>query len=858
MQTPSNNILQEFKDKIVVRYQLYNSLFSLLPFHRIEKTGVLLSSFLLYCEEGYKKSQSPMELLESFVHQYTPNADEREMLDMLFRFIQFIERQVVLFDALEDASFTSLYEMQGQGSIRQLLAQVEQQSKEKEFENKVKKFCVRIVLTAHPTQFYPGEVLGIINDMAKALSQYDSPNVNMYMQQLGLTPFLKKKRPTPYDEALSLIWYLENVFYSAAANIVSELQSQFPNTFENKSSIIRMGFWPGGDRDGNPYVKSDTTVLVAEQLHQAILRCYYKDIRELRRRLTFKGIEDDVVALEKIFYAILFEQKKDTITATGLLSFLEKLRRKIIEQHNGLFVEMVDKLIGKIQLFGIYFATIDIRQDSHVHQHLMEYLSQTKNGLTEDYTSLSEDEKLKVIEKIEEPIDENLLDEDLYEDTFESIKAIKTIQQKYGENGCNRYIISMCTSALDVMEVYGLLKLCGWKKTEMTIDILPLFETIEDLQNAATVMEKLYNNTTYREHLQQRGNTQTIMLGFSDGTKDGGYLMANWRIFKAKQELTSLSRKYEINVVFFDGRGGPPARGGGKTHKFYASMGDDVENNEIQLTIQGQTVSSNFGTIQSAQYNIEQLINAGISNDVLYSQKDTLTKAEDALMESLSEESLKAYNALKNHPYFMEYLSYASPLRFYGETNIGSRPTKRNASARLTLSDLRAIPYVAAWSQLKQNITGYYGVGTALQEMLKAGKFKDVQSLYKSSLFFRTLIDNSEMSMKKCFFPLTQFQAKHPKYGEVWQMIYEEYLLTEKMIFRLTGQTELMANYPVESLSIQMRERLVLPLLTIQQYGLHKYTQIEQSNAKTELKEVYEKLIVRCSFGIINAGRNSA
>src|SRR6185295_16450919 len=219
------------------------------------------------------------------------------------------------------------------------------------------------------------------------------------------------------------------------------------------------------------------------------------------------------------------------------------------------------------------------------------------------------------------------------------------------------YIISQCNSALNVLEVYALFTLCGWKKESLNIDIVPLFETIDDLQSAADIMKELYENKTYREHIQQRNNRQTIMLGFSDGTKDGGYLMANWSIYKAKEELTSISRQYEIDVVFFDGRGGPPARGGGKTHKFYASMGKNISNKEIQLTIQGQTVSSNFGTIDAAQYNIEQLIHAGISNDLFSNRHITLQEEEEALLQELANESFKKYSSLKNHPYFADYLA---------------------------------------------------------------------------------------------------------------------------------------------------------------------------------------------------------
>jgi phosphoenolpyruvate carboxylase len=411
---------------------------------------------------------------------------------------------------------------------------------------------------------------------------------------------------------------------------------------------------------------------------------------------------------------------------------------------------------------------------------------------------------------------------------------------------------------LNVMEVYGLFILCGWQKKEMNIDIVPLFETIDDLQNAATILKTLYQNEEYSQHLKRRNNCQTIMLGFSDGTKDGGYLMANWSIYKAKEQLTAISKEYNIDVIFFDGRGGPPARGGGKTHKFYASMGKNISNKEIQLTIQGQTVSSNFGTIDSAQYNIEQLIHAGISNELFGNKNITLEKDEEDLLQELANESFTAYNELKNHSDFLDYLVHISPLRFYSETNIGSRPAKRTGTNKLDLKDLRAIPFVGAWSQLKQNVTGFYGVGTALQKLEKQGKFNKIKSLYQNSLFFKTLIDNCEMAMKKCFFPLTEYLSKDEKYGEIWNMIYQEYTITEKYLFQLSGKNELMADYPVEQLSISMRERIVLPLVTIQQFAIAQISKIEKEMVKNPLKDTYEKLVIRCSFGIINAGRNSA
>jgi phosphoenolpyruvate carboxylase len=860
MSSQSSRPLQQFRNEVGIKFQLYNSLFTSLPFHRIEKTGILLSLLSNNCEEGYKKKQSPSEIVEDFFNRHTTYTKPEERNDLLFRFVQYMERQVVLFDALEDSAFKNINDLNGAGTLKHLESEVLQGEKEAELIEKLKDFTVRLVLTAHPTQFYPGPVLGIINDLAKALADNNTSLVNTYLQQLGKTPFFKKKKPTPYDEAISLIWFLENVFYPAAGRIISAIKSKFSDAVDVNNPPIRMGFWPGGDRDGNPFVTNEITLQVADALRGGITKCYYLDVRRMRRRLTFEGVDVLLQQLESRLYNNLFiPGYKADLGKEEILKILGQIREVIVHKHNGLFLHMVTSLINKIEVFGLHFASLDVRQEKTVHGKLLDALAATAQGvLPADYAALSDEEKITVLAGITKTADAAVIEDDVQQDTLKTIAAIKTIQKQNGVDGCSRYIISQCTSALNAMEVYGLFLLSGWKKEEMDIDIVPLFETIDDLQHAAAVMKTLYTNAAYKSHLKRRKNRQTIMLGFSDGTKDGGYLMANWSIYKAKEELTAISRKYDVEVVFFDGRGGPPSRGGGKTHKFYASMGHNIENKEIQLTVQGQTVSSNFGTIDAAQFNFEQLLNAGISNDLFSNRDVTLSKTEEELLGELAAISLESYKALRDHPYLADYLLHVSPLRFYSETNIGSRPAKRGAASGLSLKDLRAIPFAGSWSQLKQNVTGYFGVGSALQKMEEDGKLLQLQKLYHQSLFFKTLLDNCEMAMMKSFFPLTAYLANHRQYGEIWQLIYDEYLLTKQYLNKITGQTELMADYPVEQLSIQMRERIVLPLATIQQYALTKIRELDEAMAPVSAKETFEKLAMRCSFGIINAGRNSA
>ncbi|MGB1735665.1 MAG: phosphoenolpyruvate carboxylase, partial [Schleiferiaceae bacterium] len=372
---------------------------------------------------------------------------------------------------------------------------------------------------------------------------------------------------------------------------------------------------------------------------------------------------------------------------------------------------------------------------------------------------------------------------------------------------------------------------------------------------AGASMNTLYSEANYRAHLTQRGNKQTIMLGFSDGTKDGGYMSANWNIYRAKENLTRISKQHDIDVLFFDGRGGPPARGGGNTHNFYASLGSQIASSEIQLTVQGQTISSNFGTPESAQFNMEQLITAGLENILLTDETKTLEPQERQLLEELSDISLKYYTELKEHPLFTEFLEEMSPLKYYGMANIGSRPSKRGKAKKLELDDLRAIPFVGAWSQLKMNIPGFYGLGKAFQDLSEAGRLHEVQSLYRKSKFFRTLIENSMQSMCKTFFPLTSYMADDAKFGAFWGVLNDEFERTEKFVLKVSGQPELLSNNPGIKASIALRENIVLPLLVIQQYAL---ITLREQNLSDEVRAKYEKMVVRSLYGNINASRNSA
>ncbi|TDE43175.1 phosphoenolpyruvate carboxylase [Flavobacterium rhamnosiphilum] len=855
--------IERFNQDVLSKYHIYNSVFITLPFDSIDNTGVLLPLFTDVCEIGFKKQETPKEIVDFFAKRYLHSASETEKIDLMFRFIQYIERQIVLFDAIEDAAFPVVNNMEGRGSLRDIKEKSDAKDKEDELIDFLEDFNVRTVLTAHPTQFYPGAVLGIINDLTEAIRKNDLLIIKQLLAQLGKTPFIQNEKPNPFDEAVSLIWYLENVFYQTSGEMVHYLQKNIFNGNSIKNPLIKLGFWPGGDRDGNPFVTTEITLKVAERLRTSILKCYYIEMRNLKRKLTFSGVDALVTELEQKLYRSVFYSKGDIfITLNEFKSQLNKIKQIVIDQHQSLYLDEIDGLLIKVNLFGFHFASLDIRQNSKIHDAVFKdvvglYSNSNTLVFPKNYYELSEAEKFSVLSKVRGNLDSNAFENEMTKSTIESIQAIKAIQENNGEFGANRYIISNNESALNVMETFALFRLCNWENP--SVDIIPLFESVDDLQNAHEIMEKLYTNPAYAKHLTNRNNKQTIMLGFSDGTKDGGYLMANWSIYKAKEELTAISRKYGIKAIFFDGRGGPPARGGGKTHKFYASLGPNIENNEIQVTVQGQTISSNFGTLDSCRYNLENLLSAGVTNQVFSKGQNELTTGEKDILDQLAGLGYEKYLSFKNHPKFIPYLEQMSTLKYYAKTNIGSRPSKRSKSEHLDFADLRAIPFVGSWSQLKQNVPGFFGVGTALKYFEDTDQWDKVQDLYDNSMFFKTLLENSMMSLAKSFFPLTAYMKKDPQFGAFWQIIYDEFLETKRLLLKIAGHKELMENYPDGKASIQIRERIVLPLLTIQQYALLRINELNKEDKPDEaLIKVYEKIVTRSLFGNTNASRNSA
>jgi phosphoenolpyruvate carboxylase len=829
---------REFHQRVVCDYERFNSLFLALPFERVRDTGDKLPYFATHLKQCIEDGVNSKLAVDSFFRNVL-KVSRSEDLHYLFSFVQYIERQVLLFDALEDASFTHFMDMKGEGTLHHLLSRLENEGKQDLLLKHIDDTSIRVVLTAHPTQFYPIAVLGILRDLTQAIADNDLEMVNDLLLQLGKTPFQRVRSPTPLDEANSLIWILKEVIYKVIPPIRKKIKSVLGSGFTQP--LVEMGFWPGGDRDGNPFVTADVTAAVLLNLRRAILELYLKELELLSQRLTFHNISDQ---LEGIYQRLKLTMKDSSgegvyENSDSLLQDLFSLREAIVTQHLGLFVGKLDDFITIVESFGFHFAHLDVRQNASVHRDL---LGSFGINTEEDLIPLFEKKNLLSHTEGMDPV---------FEETLKSFRVIRDYQALFGEKAIHRYIISNTQSYLDVLNVLGCSHLSGWNWDEMTIDIVPLFESTEDLKNSQSIMRELYKHPIYREHLRRRGNCQTVMLGFSDGTKDGGYLKANWGIFECRHALSKLSEELGVKITFFDGRGGPPARGGGDTHKFYRAM--EKIPSDIHLTIQGQTITTKFATEESASFNIEQLLSAGLHPKLFRDDlEEDMSKADEEMLMELSELSRDSYHDLKNDPLFVPYLQEISPLPYFGELNIASRPVSRTQNEEFSFESLRAIPFVGSWSQIKQNVPGYYGLGTAFSHAFENGKSEQLKNLYKKSLFFRTLLNNCRQSLSKTKFSLTQHLAKDARFKDFWMKLKNEAQICRKALEEISGEEEISDHDRIVRKSVELRESLILPLTVIQQYGL---IQVREGS---EDSETYKKLIRRSVAAILNAARNSA
>jgi phosphoenolpyruvate carboxylase len=770
-------------------------------------------------------------------------------------------------------------------------------------ENALQTLSLELIITAHPTEATRRTVLQIHQRIANLLQQLDQPCTKREKEDLEESLFneitvlwqtdeLRDHKLTVMNEVKNGLYYFDETLFDVLPQVHQDLEDLLVEKYGQNWDVptfLRFGSWIGGDRDGNPNVTAAMTWKTLEQQRELALQKYKAALQVLMKRLSHstKRIQVSEELLNSVEQeTALFEgQKKwrneDEIYRCKVTIMLEKLEQcgqsgagyqsadellrdivmieKSIKSHHphGYALKMLRKLKRQVELFGFHLATLDIRNHSGEHESAIAEIFKTVN-VTPDYKALTEEEKMAVLTKVLQDRRPLISIFDTYspetQEIIEVFRMIRRAKEEFGDRAIEVYLISMTQSSSDLLEVLVLAKEVGLYRVYpdgrvvSNLHVAPLLETIDDLTAGPKLMERLFQLELYRNHIAARNNLQEIMLGYSDGSKDGGTLTANWKLYKAQQEIHDMAKQYDIRLKFFHGRGGSLGRGGGPLNRSLLSQPAETLGDGVKITEQGEVLSSRYLLSEIAYRSLEQATStlltaiAHVSNEA---EQDDLRSAEwEQAMDEIAAYALEKYQSLVfKDPDFLTYFRQATPLLELGALNIGSRPMSRKGSNRF--EDLRAIPWVFAWTQSRQLMPAWFAAGTGLQSFVeKKEGLALLQQMYQKWPFFRSTIDNLQMALTKADLTTAKEYADMVKDEEIEQRIFgvitEEYNKTKDIILQITGQSSLLDHVPNIQESVRLRNPYVDPLNFLQVQLLSELRQKAEKNDDTSelLREV--------------------
>ncbi len=756
---------------------------------------------------------------------------------------------------------------------------------------------LELVITAHPTEATKRSVIEIQKRISNILKNLDNTMLTKKERKkledsllnevtiLWQTDELRHRKPTVMDEVRNGLYYFDQTFFDVLPDIHQDLEEglseQFPDHVWNVPNFLRFGSWIGGDRDGNPNVTPEVTWETLESQRELVLKKYRESLIEVMKRFSHSSTRVEIsqelisnVEEEEQLYlpadkrwsvetevyrrkiavilARLEAVGKSDIGYKGaeeLLNDLYLIQRSVdAHQPARRELKMMKKLIRQVQLFGFHLATLDIRNHSGEHEAaITEILRKVK--VADDYKALSEEEKINVLESVlKDPRPVLLLNEDYSKETQEMLKVftmIKKAHETFGKKSILVYLVSMTQSASDLLEVLVLAKEAGIYRlhadgtVESHLNVAPLLETVDDLIAGPKIMETLFKMDVYRNHLKIQGDSQEIMLGYSDGSKDGGTLTANWKLYNAQLEIHDMAKRYNIGLKFFHGRGGSLGRGGGPLNRSILSQPAETLGDGVKITEQGEVLSSRYLIEDIAYRSLEQatstLIEASVNLSKESEQQHLRERIWENAMEEISNVSLKKYQSLVfQDPDFLTYFTEATPLNELAELNIGSRPMKRKNRNRF--EDLRAIPWVFAWTQSRQLLPAWYAAGTGLEYFASKSEenLQLLKRMYNEWTFFRSTIDNLQMALMKADITTAKEYTSLVNDQEIADRIFgnimEEYEKTKAVLLQITEDEELLDHTPNIKESVHRRNPYVDPLNFLQVELIKQLRQQEEPN----------------------------
>lgn len=768
----------------------------------------------------------------------------------------------------------------------------------------LKDTCIEPVFTAHPTESTRRTILEKEQRITRRLLDRLDPSLTPLELRSGLNQIRAEVtarwqtlehsqiRPTVEVEMEHVHFYLTDVLYRNIPRFYERLQLSIEKVYGvpaeelDLPTIIRFASWVGGDMDGNPNVNADTIKKALTLQRQEVLDEYLKDLKRLASRLSqsLHLVDADEELLKRLGrYRKLFPQTAAsipkryddmpyrsfmTLVAARLKALklgedngygsVEEFREDLelvadsLEHHKGIHAGhfYLQRLLRRVKTFGFHMASLDIRQDSLVHRQVM-----CSCLADSEWLEKSADERAALLmTALEQNTQPEAIEDSQKDYVFNALKAIREVQTFYGEKAASVYIISMAQGLDDVLTV---LLLAKWNEVadddgRVTLDIAPLFETVDDLKAAPGIMEALFSNRIYRSHLEDRGMQQMVMLGYSDSNKDSGIASSRWSLQVSQEVLVSVARKHGIKIVFFHGRGGTISRGGGKTEQGVMAAPNGAVDGYLRVTEQGEMIHRKYGLRGIAMRNLEQTTSAVLLATLEKRNRHPKQETWQEIMAFIAERSRQHYRGLVYESEgFVDYFRQATPIDVIEHLRIGSRPTARRS--KQGIGNLRAIPWVFAWAQSRHGLPGWFGVGTGLCEAIKRYGEDELVEMLQKWKFMSAWVDDMEMVLLKCDMAIASHYAGLADKGDIWfPGIREEYMRTEETILRITGGENLLDRDPTLQRSIQLRNPYVDPMSLLQVDLLRRWR--EGDSRDEELLSALLATVNGIAQGIQNTG----
>jgi phosphoenolpyruvate carboxylase len=770
-------------------------------------------------------------------------------------------------------------------------------------------FSFRPVFTAHPTEAARRSVLGKLGQIADLLnddeSDLQSRRLGETVDLLWQTDELRLGQPEPLDEAMNALYYLDDLFKLTVPEVLDEFARELMRVGVEVSPTARplsFGTWIGGDRDGNPNVTPEVTreTMVLQVGHA--IRVTLAAMNEIRQVLSVstriagasKELEDsvaqDIANIPEIEarYRRLNAEEPYRLKATAivhrlnltrarhakgtahvphrdyqdtreLLSDLTIMRHSLFAHRGELIATgLLERIIRTVSAFGLTHATMDIREHASAHHHALAQLLEVPN-----YQELTPEQRLNVLAKeLDHPY--YYLADDLDasgKKTLDTFKAIGDLIDRFGPESIETYIVSMTKNGDDLLAAVVLAKEAGLvniAKGKALIGFAPLLETVAELRSADVILESLLSQPTYRKLVSLRGDIQEVMLGYSDSNKDAGIATSQWEIHRAQRRLRTVAMKYGVKLRLFHGRGGSVGRGGGPTYDALIALPWGSIDGQVKMTEQGEVISDKYSLPTLARENIELSLAAALEATVLNRgprQNPEDLQKWDECMDLVSENAFKQYRALIDHPDLPAYFYASTPVEQLGDLFLGSRPSRR-PDASVGLESLRAIPWVFGWTQSRQIVPGWFGVGSGLKAARESGKSEVLAQMLKHWHFFRTFVSNVEMTLTKTDLVTARRYVSRLAPEHLHHFLDEitaEFELTKSEILRLIGKTELLGDQPLLARTLSVRDAYLAPLHLLQ-VNLLERVRTAESTSDPLLRRALLLTINGIAAGLRNTG----